>query len=75
MKDQFRSVVDVIRHDLTPGQRQKLIKHLEDAIKDVDMIDIVRYASAIMSHEQLALAIFEGLHNFITSELHQQIKM
>uniref|UniRef100_A0A0A9XEA2 Protein C19orf12 n=1 Tax=Lygus hesperus TaxID=30085 RepID=A0A0A9XEA2_LYGHE len=73
--NKFKSVVEIIREDLTPEQRKMLVAHLEKAVRDVGITDVIQITTLLMTNEGLTLAIFSALQNFLTKDLNHQLRM
>ncbi|KAL1138683.1 hypothetical protein AAG570_008745 [Ranatra chinensis] len=72
-KGKFKSVVTIIRDDLTAAQRTQLCNHLISALKDVGIEELVGIAVLVMREEALALAVMKALKTFFESDLHMTI--
>ncbi|XP_018319605.1 protein C19orf12 homolog [Agrilus planipennis] len=65
----YKSVVDIIRHDMTPTQREKFIRSLELALSDVTIEDGVKLTLLILNEPSLKLLVIRQIGNFLKNEM------
>uniref|UniRef100_A0A1A9X024 Uncharacterized protein n=1 Tax=Glossina brevipalpis TaxID=37001 RepID=A0A1A9X024_9MUSC len=72
LSEDFRPLPDVLM-DLSDTEKQKLINHLKEAAKKIEIDDIAVLISLIQSHQQTKTAILEASVGFINNELRLKI--
>lgn len=68
-KGKFKSVVAIIREDLNESQKQRLAEHLEIAVRDFQITDLVKLALLLRSNQALYIAILNALKFFLENDM------
>ncbi|KAK9511614.1 hypothetical protein O3M35_000238 [Rhynocoris fuscipes] len=72
-RGKFKSVVSIIREDLSESQKLKLAEHLERAVRDFQITDLIKIALLLKSNEALYMEIFKALKFFLENEMKLQL--
>lgn len=69
----FRPVSDIIRNELTYEQRERLLEHIVNSVREVEAIDLVALLPLLAGNIMLQKAILNTVVTFITNEMKLQI--
>ncbi|KAK9891080.1 hypothetical protein WA026_013403 [Henosepilachna vigintioctopunctata] len=64
-----RSVVDVIKYDMTPAQQNRLINNVKNVLQSITTEDIVVLLPMVLSSEAVKVAALREIIKFITNEM------
>ncbi|XP_018575671.1 protein C19orf12 homolog isoform X2 [Anoplophora glabripennis] len=68
-RGKYRSVVDILRYDLTPTQQAKLTEAVKKAVNNVNVDDVAMLMTIVLTSTTLKEAILKELASFLLKEL------
>lgn len=69
----FRPVGEIIRHDLTMQQRERLTEHIVNSVRQIHPTDLVVLLPIIMNNGSLQMAVLKTVTTFISNEMQMHI--
>lgn len=66
---EFRTVGDIIRHDLTQDQKERLEEHIVNAVRNIHPTDFAMLLPLMASTPSLQQAVLRTVTTFVTNEL------
>lgn len=69
----FRPLGDVIINDLSDTQKEQLVQHVTNAVKDIHPTDLALLLPLIMNNVSIQQAVLKTVVSFVSSELRLQI--
>ncbi|KAJ8924421.1 hypothetical protein NQ315_007217 [Exocentrus adspersus] len=68
-RGKYRSVVDILRYDLTPSQQRRLGEAIKKTVNNVNTQDIATLLTIVLTSASLKEAIIKELATFLVKEL------
>lgn len=68
-KHKFKSVVEIIREDLTPAQKRTLTENMSRALANIKPEDYVQLATLVLTSASLKEVVMKELCGFLLKEL------
>jgi hypothetical protein len=72
-KDKFKPIPQVIMHDMTYAQRERLVASVSKVIADLRMEDIVMLLPVLLNNPRAKEAILSSVFAFLQNEMQLQI--
>ncbi|KAJ6637561.1 Protein Nazo [Pseudolycoriella hygida] len=68
-KDEFKSLGEIIKNDLTDYQREQLLQHIMASVRDIEITDIAILLPLLMSTESVQATVLKTVVTYIGREL------
>lgn len=70
---QFKPVSEIIKNDLTPIQREKLLEHIMASVRDFQVTDVAILLPMLMSTASIQQTVLNTVVSFIGNEMRLQV--